>query len=97
MISVAVDLADADICRQVNAGTATFTEAYREVSEKMLQLLDYGQDGPFAYGYNDACTAFARGQSAMYPIGSYAIPQIRSVNPTMNTGILSGNGSFYLI
>lgn len=82
--ALAVDLADADICRQVNAGTATFTEAYREVSEKMLQLLDYGQDGPFAYGYNDACTAFANGESAMYTIGSYAVPQIKSVNPDMN-------------
>ena len=37
-----------------------------------------------AYGYNDACTAFARGESAMYPIGSYAVPQILSVNPDMN-------------
>ena len=37
-----------------------------------------------AYSYNDACTAFARGESAMYPIGSYAVPQIQSVNPDMN-------------
>ena len=50
----------------------------------MLQLLDYGQDGPFAYGYNDACIAFANGESAMYTIGSYAVPQIKSVNPDMN-------------
>lgn len=82
--ALAVDLADADICRQVNAGSATFTEAYREVAEKMLQLLEYGQEGPFAYGYNDACTAFANGESAMYTIGSYAVPQIKSVNPDMN-------------
>ena len=47
-------------------------------------LLNYAEPNPYAYGYNDACTAFARGQSAMYPIGSYAIPQIKSVNPTMN-------------
>lgn len=82
--ALAVDLADADICRQVNAGTATFTDAYREVAEKMQQLLQYGEDGPFAYGYNDACTAFANGESAMYTIGSYAVPQIKSVNPDMN-------------
>ena len=82
--ALAVDLADADICRQVNAGNATFSEAYKEVSEKMLELLQYGQDGPFAYGYNDACTAFANGESAMYTIGSYAVPQIKSVNPDMN-------------
>ena len=34
--------------------------------------------------HNDACTAFARGEAAMYPIGSYATPQILSVNPDLN-------------
>lgn len=82
--ALAVDLADADICKQVNRGEATFTDAYREVAEKTMELLKYGEDGPFAYGYNDACTAFARGESAMYTIGSYAVPQIKSVNPDMN-------------
>lgn len=82
--ALAVDLADADICRQVNAGTANFSEAYREAAEKMLELVQYSQDSPMAYGYNDACTAFANGESAMYTIGSYAVPQIKSVNPEMN-------------
>jgi raffinose/stachyose/melibiose transport system substrate-binding protein len=82
--SLAVDLADADVCRQVNAGTTTFTKEYKEVAEKMLELLPYGPSDPYAYGYNDACTAFANGESAMYPIGSYAVPQIQSVNPDMN-------------
>ena len=54
-----------------------------EVAEKMLQLLSYGPKDPFAYNYNDACTAFARGEAVMYPIGSYAVPQIQSVNPDM--------------
>lgn len=82
--SLAVDLAPADVCKQVNAGDATFSEEYREVAEKMLELIKYGEEGPFAYGYNDACTAFANGQSAMFAIGSYAIPQIKSVNPDMD-------------
>ena len=82
--ALAVDLAPADICQQVNMGKATFTQAYREIAEKTYALLQYGEEGPFAYGYNDACTAFARGESAMFTIGSYAVPQILSVNPTMN-------------
>lgn len=82
--ALAVDLAPADVCKQVNAGSTTFTDNYREVTEKMLELLDYGEEGPFAYGYNDACTAFANGDSAMYTIGSYAVPQIQSVNPDMD-------------
>ena len=82
--SLAVDLAPADTCQKVNAGETTFSEEYVEVAEKCAQLVSYGPDDPFAYGYNDACTAFANGESAMYPIGSYAVPQILSVNPEMN-------------
>ncbi len=82
--AMAVDLAPADVTKQVNRGTTTFATEYREVSEKYLQLLQYGPSDPFAYGYNDACTAFARGESVMYPIGSYAVPQILTVNPDLN-------------
>lgn len=92
--ALAVDLAPADVCKQVNAGDATFTDNYREVAEKMLKLLEYGEEGPFAYGYNDACTAFANGESAMYTIGSYAVPQIQSVNPDMDIDsfVMPGSG-----
>lgn len=82
--SLAVDLAPSDVCQQVNAGEAKFAKEYKETAEKMLQLVQYGEEGPFAYGYNDACTAFANGESAMFAIGSYAVPQIKSVNPDMD-------------
>ncbi len=91
--ALAVDLAPADVCKQVNRGETNFTTEYREIAEKMLQLLQYGEDGPFAYGYNDACTAFANGESAMFTIGSYAVPQIKSVNPDMDIDsfVMPGN------
>ena len=54
------------------------------MAEKEKALLAYAQDNSAAYGYNDACTAFAKGESAMFVIGSYAVPQIKSVNPDMN-------------
>lgn len=82
--ALAVDLAPSDTVQQVNRGETTFAVEYREVAEKVLEMLQYGQEGPFAYGYNDACTAFANGECAMYAIGSYAVPQIKSVNPDMN-------------
>ncbi len=82
--SLAVDLAPSDVCQQVNRGETTFTDNYRGVAEKMLELIKYGEEGPFAYSYNDACTAFANGESAMYAIGSYAVPQIKSANPDMD-------------
>lgn len=82
--AICVDLAPSDICSQVNAGNAKFADAYRPVAEVTRSLLAYAQPDPFAYSYNDACTAFARGESAMYVIGSYAVPQIKSVNPDIN-------------
>ena len=91
--ALAVGLASSNVCQQANAGETTFTDEYRETSEKMLKLLEYGEEGPFAYGYNDACTAFANGESAMYTIGSYAVPQIKSVNPDMDIDsfVMPGN------
>ena len=91
--ALAVGLAPEDTCRNVNAGETTFTDEYRETAEKCLELVSYGPDDPFAYGYNDACTAFANGESAMYAIGSYAVPQILSVNPEMNIDsfVMPGN------
>lgn len=82
--ALAVGLSPSDTCAQVNAGKTTFSKEYQETAEKIKKLLDYCEPNPYAYGYNDACTAFARGQAAMYPIGSYAVPQIKSVNPDMN-------------
>ena len=91
--ALAVGLAPSDTCQNVNAGETTFSEEYRETAEKCMELVEYGPDDPFAYGYNDACTAFANGESAMYPIGSYAVPQILSVNPDMNIDsfVMPGN------
>ena len=82
--ALAVGLAPADVCSRVNSGYTTFRTEYSEVADKIKVLLDYAEPNPYAYSYNDACTAFARGESAMYPIGSYAVPQILSVNPDMN-------------
>ena len=82
--ALAVGLTPSDVCSRVNSGDTTFKAEYAEVAEKIKVLLDYAEPNPYAYSYNDACTAFARGESAMYPIGSYAVPQILSVNPDMN-------------
>ena len=82
--SLAVALSPSDTCARVNEGETTFAKEYRETAEKSKALLDYVDTNPFAYSYNDACTAFARGESAMYIIGSYAVPQIKSVNPNIN-------------
>ena len=38
--ALAVDLAPADVCKQVNRGETKFTDEYREIAEKMLQLVE---------------------------------------------------------
>lgn len=82
--TAASSLAPATVCKDVNKGITTFSEQYRTVAEQMKTLLQYGPKEFVAYSYNDACTAFARGESAMFMIGSYAAPQIKSVNPDIN-------------
>lgn len=82
--AIAVNLAPSDTCAKVNRGETTFSKEYHSTAVMMKKLLKYCEPNPYAYGYNDACTAFARGESAMYPIGSYAVPQILSTNPDMN-------------
>ena len=82
--AIACSLAPSDVAAQVNRGETTFTKEYAEVATMTKDLLQYAQKNPAAYSYNDACTAFAKGESAMYVIGSYAIPQIKSVNPDMD-------------
>jgi len=82
--AIAVNTCPSDLAYQVNSGATTFSENYDKVAVMEKELLKYANDNPVAYSYNDACTAFARGESAMYVIGSYAIPQIQSVNPEMN-------------
>ena len=84
--AIAIQLAPADVCYQVNQGATTFKQEYRAVAEKQYELLQYAEDGPFAYGYNDACIEFANGGCAMYTIGSYAVPQILLSNPDINIG-----------
>ena len=82
--ALAVSLTDTDICAKVNKGETSFEDAYSGVADRIKEMLKYGEAGPFAYNYNDACIAFANGDAAMYTIGSYAVPQIQSVNPDIN-------------
>ena len=72
------------VAQQVNRSKTTFSKRLSGTGRKVFETYRIWTKDPFAYGYNDACTAFAKGESAMYPIGSYAVPQILSVNPQLN-------------
>lgn len=82
-----------DLFQRVNSGETTFKESYSQTSDKIYQLLQYGQNDIFAFGYNDGCTSFANGESAMFLQGNWAIPQIMTVNPEMKIGIFAMPGT----
>lgn len=67
-------------------GTVTFAEKYREIAEKQLALMDYGHGDNFGKNYADGNRGFARGESAMYIQGTWAIPEIRKANPDAPIG-----------
>ncbi|WP_052158746.1 ABC transporter substrate-binding protein, partial [Halobacillus sp. BBL2006] len=69
-----------------NNGEASFTEDYQEVTDKMLQLLEYGLSDNFQYGYNDGNSAFANGEALFYFQGNWAIPELKKVNPDVQLG-----------
>ena len=90
--SMAVDLSPADTTKQVNRGETTFSVEYREIAEKYLDLLQYGPDDPFAYGYNDACTAFARGGIRNVPYRQLCCPPDSFRKPGFKSGFLRNAG-----
>jgi len=67
-------------------GKVTFADRYREIAEKQLELMEYGHGDNFGKNYADGNRAFARGESAMYIQGTWAISEIRKANPQAPIG-----------
>jgi len=76
-----------DFFNERKENKATFKDSFREVAEKQLKVLDYGQKDIFGKGYNDGNVAFAKGEAAMYIQGVWAIPEIQKANPSIELGI----------
>lgn len=76
-----------DFFKQRKEGTVTFKDKFREVADKQLQLVSFGQKDMFGKGYNDGNVAFAKGQSVMYLQGVWAIPEIQKANPSIELGV----------
>lgn len=76
-----------DFFKERTAGTVTFADSFNEVAEKLLKLTEFGQKDIFGKGYNDGNTAFAKGESAMYLQGVWAIPEIVKANPSIDLGV----------
>lgn len=71
----------------LNEGKTTFKEGYKEATEKFVKLLEYGHKDNYGKGYADGNVAFAKGESAMYLQGIWAIPEIKKANPNIELGV----------
>jgi raffinose/stachyose/melibiose transport system substrate-binding protein len=66
--------------------SVSFTERFRPVVARMLELLPHANDDAPSRGYEDGNTAFAAGQGAMYLQGPWAVGQIAAANPDLQVG-----------
>lgn len=67
----------------------TFAAGWRSTASELDQLYQYTQPDPLSKGYEDGTAAFAKGQSAMLLLGSYAVPQIRLSKPAFTVGSMA--------
>ncbi|QAY68103.1 ABC transporter substrate-binding protein [Paenibacillus protaetiae] len=86
--SLSTDILGIDFYADRTNGSVKFdSPQFREVAEKQLKLLDFGEKDMFGKGYNDGNAAFAKGEAAMYIQGVWAIPEIQKANPDVKLGV----------
>ena len=78
-----------DFFQQRFADRTTFAQGWRSTASELAQLYRYTQPDPLSKGYEDGTAAFAKGQSAMLLLGSYAVPQIRASKPKFTIGSMA--------
>ncbi|MBD1380313.1 ABC transporter substrate-binding protein [Metabacillus arenae] len=73
--------------QDLRKGETTFAKGHKEAAEKLLKLVEYGHKAQYGRAYSDGNIAFAKGESAMYLQGIWAIPEIKKANPDINLGV----------
>jgi raffinose/stachyose/melibiose transport system substrate-binding protein len=66
-------------------GTTTFKKLWTGVAQKEVELFKYS-DSDLGVTYQQGTQNFAKGEAAIIPLGTYAIPQITSINADMDLG-----------
>lgn len=80
-----------DFDAQLNAGTATFADGWKEMNEKWFSLDDKGYLTPKSTGVSldQAQQAFAKGEAGMYIDGSWSLAGIKKTNPDLDVGMFA--------
>jgi raffinose/stachyose/melibiose transport system substrate-binding protein len=89
MAPLSAQLQPANFFEQRFRKQTTFAAGWSEMAEKLRKLYQYTQPDPLSKGYEDGTAAFAKGQSAMLLLGSYAVPQIRASKPAFTIGSMA--------
>jgi raffinose/stachyose/melibiose transport system substrate-binding protein len=84
---LAANTQGADFFKKLDDKKTTFAKGHSEAVDKYLELLKYGHKDQTGKAYNDGNVAFAKGESAMYLQGIWAIPEIKKANPTIDLGV----------
>lgn len=85
--SLAGNLQSENFAEEKNEKQTSFGEQYGVIADRMLQLLEYGQDDIFGRNYADGSVAFAKGEGVFYLQGNWAVPEILKNNPDANIGM----------
>jgi raffinose/stachyose/melibiose transport system substrate-binding protein len=86
---LSAQLQPSDFFEQRFRGETTFAVGWRSTAVNLAELYEYTQPDPLSKGYEDGTAAFARGESAMLLLGSYAVPQIRANKPAFTVGSMA--------
>lgn len=80
---------------------ASFQKNFAEAGEQQAKLFSYAQEGFRGRTYDDGNGAFARGESAMYMQGIWALNPVKQANPDFEAGIfpypMTDNGADRLL
>ena len=89
MAPLSAQLQPADFFPQRFDDKTSFAQGWQSTATELEQLYKYTQPDPLSKGYEDGTAAFARGESAMLLLGSYAVPQIRAGKPKFTVGSMA--------
>jgi raffinose/stachyose/melibiose transport system substrate-binding protein len=83
---LAGNLPPEDFWEQLRADETSFAQGHELVADRLYELFERGQGDRFSTTYDAGNQAFARGESAMYLQGIWALPAIRSFEPDSELG-----------
>lgn len=87
--SMSPDLAPANFVTDRRSGKTTFLASHKEVVQKYLELMKFGQKDMVGTSYDDGNKAFAQGKAAMMINGNWAISEFKKTNASMNVDLFA--------